>query len=191
MRLRTLTALAVCVCATTLGVSAAASDADHGKRASRLFIERVQAYVSLQRNLDRSMPPQKPTSDLQQIAGHQTALADGIAAARHDSRQGDIFIPEVTTYFRAVIREAFKGSGGRRMRRTLLEGDPAPVTSPHVNEPYPENVPVVTMPLTLLGRLPALPAELAYRIVGRTLVLKDVRTNVIVDVMPDAIPGLR
>jgi hypothetical protein len=47
------------------------------------------------------------------------------------------------------------------------------------------------MPPTLLRRLPALPGELAYRIVGRALVIQELRTSMIVDFMPDAIPGLK
>jgi len=36
-----------------------------------------------------------------------------------------------------------------------------------------------------------LPAEVIYRIAGRSLILQDVRTSVIVDFMPDAIPAAR
>jgi len=45
------------------------------------------------------------------------------------------------------------------------------------------------MPPTLLRLLPPLPPGLAYRIVGRALMLQDVRTNTVVDFMNDAIPG--
>jgi len=74
------------------------------------------------------------------------------------------------------------------MRRTIQEGDPEQATFLRVNAVYPEEIPLGTMPPMLLRRLPVLPSELAYRIIGRALVLKDVKTNVIVDFMPDAIP---
>jgi hypothetical protein len=61
----------------------------------------------------------------------------------------------------------------------------------HVNDVYPEEIPRTTMPPTLLRDLPALPMELAYRIIGRALVLLDIKTDVIVDFIPDAIPRLR
>ena len=42
---------------------------------------------------------------------------------------------------------------------------------------------------TLLNRLPVLPKELTYRIIGRTLVLQDTKTNLIVDFIPKALPA--
>lgn len=74
------------------------------------------------------------------------------------------------------------------MRRTIQEGDPVRATTLHVNEVYPEEIPLTTMPPMLLRRLPELPMELAYRIMGRALVLQEIKTNVIVDFIPDAIP---
>jgi hypothetical protein len=46
----------------------------------------------------------------------------------------------------------------------------------------------VTTPPALLNRLPPLPQELAYRIVGRDLTLKDTKAGLIVDLIPNAIP---
>jgi hypothetical protein len=56
-----------------------------------------------------------------------------------------------------------------------------------VNGPYPEGVPLETMPPTLLGSFPKLPPELDYRFIGSTLVLRDVTANLIIDLMPNAI----
>ena len=53
---------------------------------------------------------------------------------------------------------------------------------------YPDDQPRTTMPPTLLRRLPVLPKELAYRIIGHALVLQDTKTNLIVDFIPNAIP---
>ena len=44
------------------------------------------------------------------------------------------------------------------------------------------------MPPTLLRQLPDLPNELAYRIIGRALALQDIKANLIVDFIPNAIP---
>ena len=44
-------------------------------------------------------------------------------------------------------------------------------------------------PPTLLANLPKLPAELEYRIVDRELVLLDTKANLIVDLLPNALPG--
>jgi hypothetical protein len=42
-------------------------------------------------------------------------------------------------------------------------------------------------PPTLLANLPRLPGELEYRIVGQTLVLYDVSSDLIADLLPNAI----
>jgi hypothetical protein len=57
-----------------------------------------------------------------------------------------------------------------------------------VNAAYPPNIPIQTTPPTLLKRLPALPMELAYRILGRSIVLLDEKTNLIVDFIPNVVP---
>lgn len=117
-------------------------------------------------------------------------LAARIAAAidAGGTEQGHIFAPDVTLRIRAIIRKAFDGPGGRNIRRTIRETEPLPPITMRVREVYPDDVKFTTMPPTLLRVLPALPADLTYRIVGRTLVLLDPRTNVILDFIPNAIP---
>ena len=154
----------------------------------KIFTDRVQAYVKLQKSLEASLPTLKPTMDAAQIVEHQHALARKIADARRDARQGDIFTHEVTERFRKIIRRAFRGPEGRLMRQTIRPDSPLKVIVLHVNDVYPEDVPLITTPPTLLLELPELPPELAYRIVGRDLTLKDVKASLILDLIPKAIP---
>jgi hypothetical protein len=42
-------------------------------------------------------------------------------------------------------------------------------------------------PPTILANLPPLPPECDYRLMGRDLVLRDAKTNLIVDIVPNAI----
>ena len=154
----------------------------------KTFTDRVQAYVKLQKNLEASLPTLKPTKDAAQIVEHQHALARKIADARRDARQGDIFTHEVTEQFRKIIRRAFHGPEGRFARQTIRPDSPFKVIVLHVNDVYPEDVPLITTPPTLLLELPELPPELAYRIVGRDLTLKDVKASLIVDLIPNAVP---
>ena len=74
------------------------------------------------------------------------------------------------------------------MRKTIEEGDPVKHIVLKVNDVYPDDQPRATMPPTLLSRLPVLPNELAYRVIGRALVLQDIKTNLIVDFIPMVIP---
>ena len=154
----------------------------------KIFTDRVQEYVKLQKNLEASLPTLKPTKDAAQIVEHQHALARKIADARRDARQGDIFTHEVTERFRKIIRRAFRGPEGRRARHTIRPDSPFKVIVLHVNDVVPEEMPLTTTPPTLLLKLPELPPELAYRFVGRDLTLKDVKASLIVDLIPNAIP---
>jgi hypothetical protein len=56
-----------------------------------------------------------------------------------------------------------------------------------VNDTYSKVRPLATMPPNLLLRLPDLPPDLEYRFVGRHLILRDARANLIVDEIKDAI----
>ena len=45
------------------------------------------------------------------------------------------------------------------------------------------------MPPDLLEVLPALPVELEYRFVGEALILLDTVAHIVVDYIPDVLPG--
>jgi hypothetical protein len=48
-------------------------------------------------------------------------------------------------------------------------------------------MPFTTVPPTLLRKLPELPEEVAYRILGPSLLIIDRKANMIVDFIPNAI----
>jgi hypothetical protein len=158
-------------------------------RVFKVFATRVQQYVKLQRDVEASLPTLKPTKDAARIDWHEHALARKIAQARSGARQGDIFTDEVTRQFRRIIRSEFQGPEALLARKTIRPDQPAKaVARLHVNDVYPEDMPLTTTPPTLLNKLPQLPPELAYRIVGRDLMLKDTKAGLIVDLIPNAIP---
>jgi hypothetical protein len=155
----------------------------------KTFIGRVQAYVKMQKELEASLPVLKPTNDAAQIVEYQRALARKIADARRGARQGNIFTHEAAEQFRKIIRNEFHGPEGQLARRTIRQDDPSEViVRLHVNDVFPEGIPLTTTPPTLLLKLPELPQELAYRIVGRDLTLIDTKARLIVDLIPNAIP---
>ena len=158
-------------------------------RVFKIFTARVQQYVKMQKAVEDSLPGLKPTNDVARIAEHEHALARKIAQARRGARQGDIFTEDVTRRFRRIIRAEFQGPIAQLARKTVRPDDPSKVVVRlHVNDVYPENIPLTTTPPTLLSKLPELPKELAYRIVGRDLTLKDTKAELIVDLIPNAIP---
>jgi hypothetical protein len=158
-------------------------------RVFKVFDARVQQYVKLRKDVEASLPALKPTFEAARIAENQQSLARKIIDARREARQGDIFTHDVAERFRKIIRSVFRGPEGRLARRTIRPDDPSKVVIRlRVNDVYPENIPLTTTPPTLLSRLPQLPQDLAYRIVGRDLTLKDTKAGLIVDLIPNAIP---
>ena len=171
------------------GASESPDDAD--LRSARDFAVRIGALTALQQSVVRAQSAGVASSDPKKLAANQTDIAAGLVAARRGANQGDIFTPDAALRFRRLIHKAFHEGQGRAMRQTIREDDHVRPVVLRVNEVYPESIPTTTMPPTLLRALPVLPASLGYRIVGSALVLVDVRSNLIVDFMPDAIPADR
>lgn len=158
-------------------------------RVFKVFSGRVQQYVKLQKSVEASLPALKRTNEAARIAEHQHALARKIAQARSGAHQGDMFTDEVARLFRRIIRGEFRGPEGQNALRTIRPDDPSKfIRRLHVNEVYPEDMELTTTPPALLSRLPQLPLELSYRIVGRDLTLKDTKAGLIVDLIPNVIP---
>lgn len=147
------------------------------------FHTAVSQYAALHRRLDRTMSPIWISSDpeLRQMAAD--ALASAIRTARAHARQGEIFTPGVAAMFRYQIE------------KTLWENDEGPAYPVWEDEPGPALVVNGRIPWGVASTrrpfpwaLPRLPEELEYRLVTSTLVLLDVRADLIVDILPDALP---
>ena len=152
------------------------------------FSDHVQAYLSLRKSANSSLPALKPTALPEMITAHQQALARKIREARASAKRGDIFSEDARKAFRSVVREELQGPHGHRARRTIRQGEPLKSVHLHVNEPYPDGVPFTTVPPALLLKFPKLPELVAYRIVVRDLVLLDSEANLVLDRIPDIFP---
>jgi hypothetical protein len=175
--------IAVAVLALVGGVMAQEQD-----KTSRLsqFEEQVAGYIKLRKLAVSQAPKVKSTSSAQKLAEAKKALASSIVNARPNATQGVIFTPQVAAEFRSLAKAATKGSDGVRVRKSLKHAEPTRVIAVRVNDSFP--LPLQSMPPTLLMHLPQLPMELEYRLVGRTLVLRDSQANLVVDFLPEAIP---
>lgn len=151
------------------------------------FGRRVSQYLELRKN--KAGGPSKSSDSSQQVVQQQKQMAAKIQVARVYAKPGDIFTPEIAAYFRHQIESALSGPDGKKIRSSLQRSEPVHGLALRVNNVYPAAVPLQTMPPSLLQRLPILPKELEYRIVGRNLVLHDIEPNIIVDFFPDAIPA--
>lgn len=152
------------------------------------FGKRVAEYRKLHQSIESKAPALKPTRSAAEIAEHEKALAQGLRAARVSAAQGDIFTPEISREFRRLIGIAMQGKDAVRIKKSLKSAEPVQAAF-RINDPYPEKLPLQSTPPTLLLNLPELPAELDYRIVGHALILRDAKANMIVDFIPNILPG--
>jgi hypothetical protein len=152
------------------------------------FRKRVDAYVKIHNEAEGKVPNLKLTDDPKEIADREKALAEMIMTLRAGAQIGDIFAPEYQPYFIKIVQDDFKLRSAAD-RKALVAELPKNVKV-DVNTIYPTTLPLETFPAALLRKLPDLPPELEYRIVSRTLLLRDVKANLIVDILRDVVPTI-
>jgi chorismate mutase len=152
------------------------------------FSRRVTEYVKLRKAADAGIPASKQSNSPQEIAQREHSVAEKIQSARAQAKQGDIFSPQIADLFRQLIRQSLKAEQGKQIHQSLRHSEPVRGTA-QVNRPYPRAVPLQSMPPTLLKNLPELPQSLDYRIINHDLILRDVEANLVIDIIPDAMPS--
>ena len=156
--------------------------------ATQNFQRNLAEYVVLHQTLERGVPPVLVTPDVAQIQRAVRALATRVQVARVTARQGDIITPDVARLFRRRIATCLTPDQWKAVfadRERDEEGEPVEPPPLYVNMEWPGQVPFDQVPPQLLRSLPALPQELQYRIIGRSLVLWDHHANLIVDFVAD------
>jgi hypothetical protein len=151
------------------------------------FTARVAAYMDLHTGLENKLPKLSKEATPEQIVAHQRALARLVADARRGARPGDVFTRPTRALFRRYLAAVFGGPDGKQLKASIMDENPGPVKIA-VNQPYPDQIPLSTMPPQVLQWLPKLPEELEYRFVADRLILMDVHAHMIVDYIEDALP---
>jgi hypothetical protein len=162
-------------------ITVARTDALH------VFGQRMAAYSEVHRRAVASVSPLRPTADASEILQRQADLWAAIVMMRPKARQGDIFAPAVAAAFRGIIAESMTGIDAAAMLRDPFEDSEGLGEQPQVNTGYPEGA-THEMPSVLLAALPALPEGIVYRLIDLNLVLWDMDADLIVDVLPNALP---
>jgi hypothetical protein len=170
-----------------LAMASVAAQAEDKSPAVQEFNKRIQDYLKMRQSAVKQVPSLKPTKTSTDIGESQKAMAEAIATARQEAQQGDIFTPEITALIRQVMAATMASPEGTKIRKSLRHSEPVTLTL-HVNDAYPAKVPLQSTPPTLLMNLPKLPKELDYRLIGRSLALRDCDANIIVDFIPNALP---
>jgi hypothetical protein len=177
-------ALLLAVSAPLLAQQPSASD----KKALNDFTARVKQYVAMQKALPADK--MKPTTDIAALEKQRATLREALQAARPNAKQGDIFTPAAAAAFRALLAQAMSSPQGAKVRASLAHAEPAAPSNLAVNGIFPDlhGQPIQSVPPTLLMNLPPLPKGIEYRIAGKTLALRDANANLVVDLLPDALP---
>lgn len=152
---------------------------------SQDFKARVEKYVSISKKADDDTPPLKKTKDPAEIRVAQDSLGQRIRALNANAKHGDVFSPEIAAYFKRLLRPEVTDKG---TKAAIEDDNPESIPNLKVNAIYPEKETLSTVPPNVLMTLPKLPDDIEYRFVGKHLILRDVRANLIIDYIPNAIP---
>ena len=153
------------------------------------FIDRVNDYAAAQRMIITSLGPPLVWREAKQVLCQERRYANAMQEVMPITGNGGFFTPDVSKYFRdridAIVREtnidvatAFEPPD---------EDEIVVLALPRAGEPVPWNAGPMIWP-SMIAALPELPPEIEYRFLGRHLMLVDVLANLIVDVLPDALP---
>ena len=167
----------------------AAQSAEDRQAMRDTFLQRVDAYVTLHRHIERLLPPEVVTADRERLFAPRLAMNREMRKARAAAVQGDIFTPGVAVYFRVLITETLRRNGIVDLLVTIEDGNTVFV-APTVNGDYPAGRSVALMPPCLIGALPPLPPEVRFGFVGADLILWDLHAGLIVDFVPRAVPAI-
>jgi hypothetical protein len=171
---------------TTITAAVSAQKAVNPQGSAALeFHKRIDAYLKIHNDAERKVPNLKNTDDPKQVSGREQALGQAIIALRAGAKPGDIFAPEYQPYFIKIVQDDFRlrSAADRKAIIVELPKDMKVV----INQVYPTAIPLATFPPKLLRKLPDLPPELEYRLVGHDLVLRDVKGNIIVDILRNVV----
>ena len=150
------------------------------------FNERVREYCLVREAI--GMPSERIFNDPRDMQIVRKTLRDAIRERRPRARQGDIFTHAAAVAIRHIVTATAAESeldlkdAVHALREDRLPGARPPV----VNDTYDWRLGAWMWPALLL-KLPPLPEDLQYRIVNDDLVLIDIRADLVVDVLHDAL----
>jgi len=184
--------LQLIACAGALASTAAVIGAPHGAsepvaiHSSLSFGARVERYAALRQSLIADVRQHIRDAEPGD-AEFRRALAAALRDARRNAISGDVFGPVMSERVFTVVRSYFASRGPERRRDILSELPTVDVV--HVNDLYPADAPLASMPAVILEQLDSLPPELQYRFFGSAVMLLDADTGVIVDLVAHALDG--
>ena len=152
-------------------------------RIAKEFQANARDYLTLRDSLINTGASARGAGD---VARFEAALVK-VRSARSNAKEGDVFTTPAQALFRKSLKPFSEQIKAHQVDDHDHELGESLHTWLHVNGSYPDEEPRSRVPPAVLQTLPSLPQDLQYRFVDRDLILLDVRVNMIVDVMRNAI----
>jgi hypothetical protein len=149
----------------------------------------LEDYSVLREQAARVAPPPRLPASATELLRAEATFAAEIRARRPAAQVGDLFTFDVRRTFRKLIARAITEHQIvlADLLADLVSDIVASSEGPVVNQRLPWQL-GAAIPPCLLAALPPLPKELQYRLVGRDLVLIDLDANLVIDILPEALP---
>jgi hypothetical protein len=146
------------------------------------FNQRVQHYAELRRIAERDVPPLRVTDNADDIIRIERMLTARIREVRGSSDRGQI----ISRRMERQLKDLFVIQVDTAALSVIMDDGPGEFDV-DVNDTYARYRSLATMPTNILLLLPALAEDMEYRFVGRHLIVRDVRANMIIDEIPYAL----
>ncbi|HEX4826174.1 MAG TPA: hypothetical protein VFV19_17880 [Candidatus Polarisedimenticolaceae bacterium] len=157
------------------------------KKAALDFEARLKDYVSLHKKLEAALPKLAKDASPQDLDKNQRALGTAIKTNRAGAKRGDLFSPAIEALVKRTVKAVLAGPGGKTIEASIMDENPG-IPDLRIDERYPDDVPLSTMPPQVLEPLPKLEEDMEYRFIGKRLILVDTHAHVIVDFTNDVLP---
>jgi len=161
------------------------------RAALKTYVDQTQEFRKAAADQGDAVPDQTSGEGSEKaIRLRQQTLAEAIQTkVRPTAQPGDVLSTTVADLIRRELATAFAGPKGDLIRdglRDQIEEQEAPPTTIAINQ----IVAVPRVPPSMLEALPQLPQQVEFAFSGRTLILRDVDADVVVDFMRDALPDM-
>jgi hypothetical protein len=153
-----------------------------------VFQARLALYLDLREDARHGLAPEHLV-DPREPSVTGALLAVRIQRAREEAGIGDVIPGEIAEIVRDRLHRAFDATEADLLMLDLYP-DGLPPDPPYVNAHYDASV-AVPPPASVLGSLPPVPGVLGYRLFGRHVALWDEEAQLVIDVIPEALPAPR
>lgn len=161
------------------------------RQALQTYVNQTQPYRKQAAQQSERVPGrQEPQpAAMAAVRTRQNVLADALRQKiRPNAHQGELFTAPTAAIIKRQIADTFKSPKRELLVDELaeqVEGQPTTTATVDVNS----DVGAPLAPPLLLETLPPLPKQLEYDFFGRTLIIRDVDAELVVDYLPDALPA--